>query len=114
MIDQFVLKIGDTNIPQKQIAQGLSMIDALDETLDTATVIIAPAKRQEVFPMWENVWLTIDGVTRTYMVSEDSVDMLSKQPVLFKHTVQLIEPTKYLDVLPCDNLTFTKPSNQLS
>lgn len=114
MIDQLVLKIGDTNIPQKQIAQGLSMIDALDETLDTATVIIAPAKRQEVFPMWENVWLTIDGVTRTYMVSEDSVDMLSKQPVLFKHTVQLIEPTKYLDVLPCDNLTFTKPSNQLS
>lgn len=114
MIDQFVLKIGNINIPQKQVAQGLSMIDALDETLDTATVIIAPAKRQEVFPMWENVWLTIDGVTRTYMVSEDSVDMLSKQPVLFKHTVQLIEPTKYLDVLPCDNLTFTKPSNQLS
>lgn len=114
MIDQFVLKIGDTNIPQKQVAQGLSMIDALDETLDTATVIIAPAKRQEVFPMWENVWLTIDGTTRSYMVSEDSVDMLSKQPLLFKHTVQLIEPTKYLDVLPCDNLTFTKPSNQLS
>lgn len=114
MIDQFVLKIGNINIPQKQVAQGLSMIDALDETLDTATVIIAPAKRQEVFPMWENVWLTIDGVTRTYMVSEDSVDMISKQPLLFKHTVQLIEPTKYLDVLPCDNLTFTKPSNQLS
>ena len=114
MIDQFVLKIGNINIPQKQIAQGLSMIDALDESLDTATVIIAPAWRKEVFPMWENVWLTIDGVTRTYMVSEDSVDMLSKQPVLFKHTVQLIEPTKYLDVLPCDNLTFTKPSNQLS
>lgn len=114
MIDQFVLKIGNINIPQKQVAQGLSMIDALDETLDTATVIIAPAKRQEVFPMWENVWLTIDGTTRSYMVSEDSVDMLSKQPVLFKHTVQLIEPTKYLDVLPCDNLTFTKPSNQLS
>lgn len=114
MIDQLVLKIGDTNIPQKQIAQGLSMIDALDETLDTATVIIAPAWRKEVFPMWENVWLTIDGTTRSYMVSEDSVDMISKQPLLFKHTVQLIEPTKYLDVLPCDNLTFTKPSNQLS
>ena len=90
------------------------MIDALDETLDTATVIIAPAWRKEVFPMWENVWLTIDGTTRSYMVSEDSVDMISKQPLLFKHTVQLIEPTKYLDVLPCDNLTFTKPSNQLS
>lgn len=114
MIDQLVLKIGDTNIPQKQIAQGLSMIDALDESLDTATVIIAPAWRKEVFPMWENVWLTIDGTTRSYMVSEDSVDMISKQPLLFKHTVQLIEPTKYLDVLPCDNLTFTKPSNQLS
>lgn len=114
MIDQLVLKIGDTNIPQKQIAQGLSMLDALDESLDTATVIIAPAWRKEVFPMWENVWLTIDGTTRSYMVSEDSVDMISKQPLLFKHTVQLIEPTKYLDVLPCDNLTFTKPSNQLS
>lgn len=114
MIDQLVLKIGDINVPPRQIEQGLSMLDALDESLDTATVIIAPAKRQEVFPMWENVWLTIDGTTRTYMVSEDSVDLVSKNPIRFKHTLQLIEPTKYLDVLPCDNLTFTKPSNQLS
>ena len=114
MINNITLKIGDINIPQKQIAQGLSMLDALDETLDTATVIIVPANRQEVFPMWENVWLTIGETKRSYMVSEDSVDIISKQPILFKHTVQLIEPTKYLDVIPCDNLTFTKPSNQLS
>ena len=114
MINNITLKIGVINIPQKQIAQGLSMLDALDETLDTATVIIVPANRQEVFPMWENVWLTIGETKRSYMVSEDSVDIISKQPILFKHTVQLIEPTKYLDVIPCDNLTFTKPSNQLS
>lgn len=114
MINNITLKIGDINIPQKQIAQGLSMLDALDETLDTATVIIVPANRQEVFPMWENVWLTIGETKRSYMISEDSVDIISKQPILFKHTVQLIEPTKYLDVIPCDNLTFTKPSNQLS
>lgn len=94
------------------IAQGMPIIDCLDETLDSSTLLIAPSTRKERFPIFGKVIITINGHVKYYYISEDDVDVICKSPILYSHTVSLIEPTKILERIPCDNLTFTQPAAQ--
>lgn len=96
------------------IAQGMPIIDCLDETLDSSTLLIAPSTRKERFPIFGKVVITINEHVKYYYISEDDVDVICKSPILYSHTVSLIEPTKILERIPCDNLTFTQPASQNS
>lgn len=98
----------------KGIAQGMPIIDCLDETLDSSTLLIAPSTRKERFPIFGKVVITINRHVKYYYISEDDVDIICKSPLLYSHTVSLIEPTKILERIPCDNLTFTQPASQNS
>lgn len=95
----------------KNIAQGLPMIDALDETLDSSTLIIAPTYRKDRYQIFSQVTIKVNTITKYYYIIEDDVDVVSKQPLIYSHTVQLIEPTKLLERIHCDNLAFTQPRN---
>lgn len=96
----------------KGIAQGMPIIDCLDETLDSSTLLIAPSTRKARFPIFGKVVITINGHVKYFYISEDDVDVICKSPILYSHTVSLIEPTKILERIPCDNLTFTQPAAQ--
>ena len=96
------------------IAQGMPIIDCLDETLDSSTLLIEPSTRKERFPIFGKVVITINGHVKYFYISEDDVDVICKSPILYSHTLSLIEPTKILERIPCDNLTFTQPASQNS
>lgn len=100
------------DVEVKNIAQGMPIVDCMDETLDSSTLIINPSKQKDRFPIFSEVVTTINGFVKYYYLIEDSVDVVCKDPVLYSHTIQLIEPTKLLERIPCDNLTFTQPAAQ--
>ena len=110
MNNTVIVTINDQEITG--IAKGLPIIERRDEQLDSATIIIAPSTRSERYPMFSEVVISVNNRLAYFYVSEADVDIVSKDPLIYRHTLQLIEPTAVLERLPCDNLTFTQPSAQ--
>lgn len=92
-----------------QIKQGLTVIERLDEELDSALMIQVASKRKEQYPMFSKVEINRDNEILEFLVSSDDSELISKDPLLYQHTIMLIEPTKALERQTGASLTFTQP-----
>lgn len=84
----------------------------LDRTLDFGSINIPLIARKEVFPMYSVVEITRDnGLVEYFLVSGDIVKLSSYNPVLYSHTVQLVEYTKKLENYLISACSFTQPTD---
>lgn len=94
----------------------------LDETLDTATILLTDLKAKDyptvdvttAFEIGTIVEVTFEGQQTAIkmIISHDDCKMQRKSESRYKsyrHTIQLVEFTKELERLSVDTLTFTNP-----
>jgi hypothetical protein len=92
-----------------QIKQGLTIIERIDEELDSGLLIQVATTRKEQYPQFADVFITRDAETLHFVVSSDDSQIISKSPLLYQHTIMLIEPTKRLERQTGASITFTQP-----
>lgn len=75
------------------VAQGLTIDKAIDDTLDTATII---TYSNQDFKIYDSVKIVSDNTTKCFLIADINVE---KKPstAIAKKTLSLIEPTKYLE-----------------
>lgn len=87
----------------------------IDESLDSAVLVIPFTTRQEAFNRFDNVIISSsDGeTTRTthWLIWADQISIATNYPIRYQHTLALIETTKILDKYACGSLTDTQPLN---
>jgi hypothetical protein len=84
----------------------------LDRTLDFGSINIPLINRKEVFPMYSLVEITRDNnFVEYFLVSGDIVKLSSYNPVLYSHTIQLVEYTKKLENYLISAASFTQPTD---
>ena len=85
----------------------------IDEALDSAVIVIPRSELSTTYDRWTRVKLTVNiGTSKSYsfMIYSDKVAVTGHgASVRYKHTLGLIEPTKWLEKIPCGSLTFTQP-----
>ena len=85
---------------------------SLDRTLDFGSIDIPFLVQKEAFPMYSLVEITRDnGYEEAYLLSGDVVKISSYNPVLYSHTIQLVEYTKKLENYLITSATFTQPTD---
>ena len=91
-------------------SDGLSWVNNLDEELDSGQLDLVWTELSTAFPPFTAVGFHDKGsLIEGLVISEDNVTVQSKNPLLYKHELQLIEPTKYLERFSIDGKTFTQP-----
>jgi hypothetical protein len=84
----------------------------LDKSLDFGSVNIPALAQKEVFPMYSVVEITRDNDLVEYFLSiGDIVKIASYNPLLYSHTIQLVEYTKKLENYLISASTFTQPTD---
>ena len=96
-------------------SDGLSWVNNLDEELDSGQLDLVWTELSTAFPPFTAVGFHDKGsLIEGLVISEDNVTVQSKNPLLYKHELQLIEPTKYLERFSIDGKTFTQPISENS
>ena len=89
---------------------GFSVLENLDESLDFGSLVLSPMTKSDAYGLFDSVEIDIDGVTKfSQRISSDTVELVSKNPLLYKHTMQLIEHTKILELFTISGYTLTQP-----
>jgi hypothetical protein len=84
----------------------------LDQSLDFGSISIPFLAEKDPFPMYAVVEITRDNNEIEYfLVSGDIVKISSYNPLLFSHTIQLVEYTKKLENYLISAATFTQPTD---
>jgi hypothetical protein len=84
----------------------------LDKTLDFGSINISLLDRKEPFEMYSVVEITRDNDEIEYfLVSGDIIKISSYNPVLYSHTIQLVEYTKKLETYLISAASFTQPTD---
>jgi len=90
------------------IKRGFQFVNRLDEELDSGVLILYNGIGT-VYEPFSKVRITIGESIFNFYIDLDEVQSLSKDEVIYQHTISLIEPTKILERYDCDNLAFTQP-----
>lgn len=80
--------------------------ELLDERLDEGRLSIRYA-RTRMFPIGSPVTITVDDVERNFIVSADEATEIPVGSNHYNHELSIIEPTKLLEGILVENLTFT-------
>lgn len=80
--------------------------ELLDERLDEGRLSIRYA-RTRMFPIGSPVTITVDDVERSFIVSADEATEIPVGSNHYNHELSIIEPTKLLEGILVENLTFT-------
>ena len=98
-----------------QIGEGASVTDVLDETLDSGLMLIPFSTKESVYPIGARVDITVNGTTLSYKIESDNVEIVSEgDPIIYEHTLTLIELSKFLERKMDGTRTFTKGITPLS
>lgn len=94
--------------------ESLSQVLKIDESLDSALMVIPRVTRKDTYPRFAMVTIVVsDGtITNTsyWQIWSDKSEVAKAGTTLkYEHTLGLIEPTKLLEKYPCGSLTFTQP-----
>jgi hypothetical protein len=89
----------------------------IDESLDSAIVVEPLSTRKAQYPRFKQATITVtDGATPyvwNWLTFGDSVQVVTTGATQrYEHTISLIEPTKWLEKIPCGSLTFTQPLDE--
>ncbi len=97
-------------IPMEKLNQTFKV----DESLDSAIVIEPLSTRKEQYPRFKQTTITVTDNDTPYvwdwLTFGDSVQVITSGATQrYSHAIELIEPTKWLEKIPCGSLTFTQP-----
>jgi hypothetical protein len=106
-----MIKINGQTI--QNLKRGFILNERLDEELDSGTIIFYNAIENEYVPMsLVEVYVKNNQTPDQYfLINSDQVLLTSKDLNIYQHTITLIEPTKLLERIIVDNVSFTQPIN---
>lgn len=102
--------IGSAEIPVKT---GFTLSKRLDEELDSAILILPNTNINTVFSRLTPVYIELIGRNQreTFYVAGDQKTRVANDSGIYKHTISLIEPIKYLEKILVPDLQFPFPPN---
>lgn len=107
-MNKITISIGNENI--ENIIQGCSLIERKDEELDEFQAIAIFSKNFDPYPSGTLAIVQInENDTYYYAIASDSIELFSKNPKTYKHTLVLKEETVLLENKVNDSLSFTNP-----
>jgi hypothetical protein len=98
------------------VVNGFSFLEKLDESLDIGTMVLRNRNEAEPFSMFDIIEVeTVDEqqnseVIMSMRIGGDEVQLLSKDPKKYEHTLSLVEHTKLLERYVVSGKTFTQPT----
>ena len=94
----------------ENLATGFSIHEKKDEELDLSSITLFNTTKDDEFSPFDKVLIYYnDTVIKGLLVAADSVNLVSKNPLLYNHELQLVEVTKKLERFFIDGKTFTQP-----
>ena len=88
-----MIKINHNEIP---VIQGYGGTDTITDDLETMVIMYDDANIYGYEP-FDIANIDIPGLLKYMIVAEDRATTIERYPVRYRHTVTLIEPTKYLE-----------------
>lgn len=104
MSNIYKIKIDGKEI--KNLYQGASLIERIDEEFDEFRTVQFASKHAQPYQMGAKVEVIINGVTNYYVVSKDEVDLFARSPLCYSHTIELKEETELLNHRVAEALGF--------
>lgn len=106
----FTFPNGSTLDVTNSVSTGFSYVEKLDYELDFGTMILPFITREIPFPIFTTVDIYDDTILiQSMRIQDDFVEISSKSPLLYRHTISLIEHTKVLEKIYISGKTFTQP-----
>lgn len=104
----YSIKINGKDYTNK-IKTGFPLTTKLNEELDTGVVIIPFEIKKEPFSPLSLTEINIDDTKLHFFVDTDNVKINSVNPLVYTHTITLIELVKMFEKIQIPNLAFTQP-----
>lgn len=82
--------------------------ETLDETLDSASVILKANNQKEPYAPMQSFVIEIDNEKLYYYTTGDVVSVFSENPLTYKHSISLVQNTKLLSKYIVRNSTFSQ------
>jgi hypothetical protein len=103
--------ITTTNISSK-VLNGFGFVEKLDESLDVGTMIVRGLTTSTPYSMFDVIEMKYNTtIIFSLRIGGDSVSLISKNPLLYEHTLSLVEHTKILERFIISGKTFTQPTS---
>jgi|AGTN01.2.fsa_nt_gi hypothetical protein len=100
------------NVPV-EVKVGLPLTENFEETFDTGVMVIPFSTRANEYAPYSEVTIeVVDGEQTTtfyYYVASDLVEVVSRQPMVYSHTINLVETTERTTKIACRNIVVTQP-----
>ncbi len=104
-----MIRINNQVIP---VIQGYGGTDTITDDLETM-VVMYDSENIEGFEPFDIATIQIPGLNKNMIVAEDTATTIQRKPVKYRHTITLIEPTKYLEKVTTPAMSFTKKDDTL-
>ena len=102
--------IEEVNNITSLVDTGFSVVEKLDESLDIGTIVLNNTDVSTPYNIFDIVDITIDSTLEySFRIGGDSISVVGKNPLTYKHTLSLIEHTKILERELISGKTFTQP-----
>lgn len=107
-----IVKINGAAI--ENVRKDFQITERKDEELDSGVIVIVSTRAEQYDPFTKVEILMNDvDVDYTFLIDSDQVILLKKDsPFYYQHTISMIEPTKILERIIVDNISFTQPRNE--
>ena len=98
----------------ENVRKDFQITERKDEELDSGVIVIVSNRAEQYDPFTKvEILLNNVSVDYTFIIDSDQVILLKKdEPYYYQHTISLIEPTKILERIIVDNISFTQPRNE--
>lgn len=104
MSNYYEIKIGNRTI--KNLYQGASFIERIDEEFDEFRTIQFASKSNQPYPMGAKAEVKINDKTYYFVVAKDIVELFAREPLCYSHTLELKEETEFLNHRVAESLGF--------
>ena len=104
-----MIRINNQVIPA---IQGYGGTDTITDDLETM-VVMYDSESIEGFEPFDIATIQIPGLNKSMIVAEETATTIQRNPVRYRHTVTLIEPTKYLEKITTPAMAFTNKDDTL-
>lgn len=110
MFQNYRVTINGTDV-SNLIKTGIVLNEKLDEELDSGTLVLNNSLLSDPYQRFSKVFIELIGheIPITFVVLKDDVAREANDKNLYRHTIALIEPTKYAEKIMLPDLTFRQP-----
>jgi hypothetical protein len=103
--------VSRTDITSK-IITGFSVIEKLDSSLDVGSITVRGLSTGTPYDMFDWIEISFNStLLYSLRIGGDNVQLISKNPLRYEHTLSLVEHTKVLERFEISGKTFTQPTD---